>query len=63
MRNGNSNRDSNEQTSEILDDTDLFERLAVSESKRDETASLDVTAFLKELKVIHESRASFDVTS
>jgi hypothetical protein len=50
MRNGNSNRDSNEQTSEILDDTDLFEHLAVSESERGETASLDGTAFLKELK-------------
>ncbi len=56
-----SNGNSNEQMSEILDDTDLFEHLAASESERGETASLDVTAFLKELKVIRESQAPFEI--
>ncbi len=53
----------NEQASEILDDTSLFEHLAASESERGETASLDVTAFLKELKVIRESQAPFETAS
>lgn len=54
---------SNEQTKEILDDTSLFEHLAASEAERGENASLDVTAFLKELKVIRESQAPFEIAS
>jgi len=52
---------SNEQTSEILDDTSLFERLAASESERGETASLDVTAFLEKLKSVREPQAPFEI--
>ncbi len=53
----------NKPTSEIIDDTNLFEHLTTSESERGETDSLDVTAFMKELRSIRESHAPFETAS
>jgi len=52
---------SGEQMNEVLDDTDLFERLAAAEPEGGGAPSLDVAAFFEKLNVVREPQASFEI--
>lgn len=47
-------------SNQVLNDTDLFEHLAASESERHEAASFDIAAFFEKSKTVRESPASFE---